>query len=102
MDTTETGTAEPELDYETMMRNAPQGVYRMMREHTPVLPSEFGTIVTRHEDVTFVLRNPDIFSSGMDAVYLGNENPLIPLQIDPPEHVNRSRLGSGTPSIDCE
>jgi cytochrome P450 len=82
----------PELDYERMMRNAPQGIYRMMREHTPVFASDFGTIVTRHEDVTFVLRNPDIFSSGMDAVYLGNDNPLIPLQIDPPEHVKYRKL----------
>jgi cytochrome P450 len=98
VDTT-TGTAngsdagdEGAVDYETLMRNAPQGVFRMMREHTPVFMSDFGAVVTRHEDVTFVLRNPDIFSSGMEAVYLGNDNPLIPLQIDPPEHVKYRKL----------
>jgi len=88
----EMDAAGDEVDYEALMRNAPQGIYRMMREHTPVFMSDFGAVVTRHEDVTFVLRNPDIFSSGMEAVYLGNDNPLIPLQIDPPDHVKYRKL----------
>lgn len=45
-------------------------------------------LVTRYEDVEETLRNAKLFSSqfgdGMGG--LGNDRPLIPLQIDPPEH----------------
>ena len=42
--------------------------------------------LARHEQVEHALRHPEIFSSAMGAVGLGNERPLIPLQIDPPDH----------------
>lgn len=45
-------------------------------------------LVTRAKDVEETLRNPKLFSSvfgdGMGG--LGNDRPLIPLQIDPPDH----------------
>lgn len=45
-------------------------------------------IVTRGEDVNYTLRNPDLFSSqfGEGVAGIGNDRPLIPLQIDPPDH----------------
>ena len=45
-------------------------------------------VVSRGEDVDYVLRNPQLFSSefGTGMGGLGNDRPLIPLQIDPPEH----------------
>ena len=49
-------------------------------------------LITRHEDVMWALRNPEVFSSNMDAIDIGNVRPLIPLQIDPPEHVKFRRL----------
>jgi cytochrome P450 len=71
----------------------PQAIYDMLREHSPVLRTEQGgTIIARHEDVEFALRNADIFSSDMEAVSIGNVRPLIPLQINPPEHVKYRRL----------
>ena len=71
----------------------PQSIYDLLREHSPVLRTEQGgTIIARHEDVEFALRNADIFSSDMEAVSIGNVRPLIPLQINPPEHVKYRRL----------
>jgi cytochrome P450 len=71
----------------------PQSIYDMLREHSPVLRTDQGgTIIARHEDVEFALRNADIFSSDMDAVSIGNVRPLIPLQVNPPDHVKYRRL----------
>jgi cytochrome P450 len=71
----------------------PQSIYRMLREHSPILRTEQGgTMISRHEDVEFALRHSELFSSDMDAISIGNVRPLIPLQIDPPEHVKYRRL----------
>jgi len=45
-------------------------------------------VVSRAGDVDQVLRNPQVFSSqfGSGMGGLGNDRPLIPLQIDPPDH----------------
>jgi cytochrome P450 len=71
----------------------PQAIYDMLREHSPILRTELGgTMIARHEDVEFALRHADVFSSDMDAISIGNVRPLIPLQINPPEHVKYRRL----------
>ena len=71
----------------------PQAIYDMLREHSPILRTELGgTMIARHEDVEFALRHADLFSSDMDAISIGNVRPLIPLQINPPEHVKYRRL----------
>lgn len=69
----------------------PQQFYPMMRE-MGVVPMEEMTLITRHEDVVWALRHPELFSSGSDAIDIGNVRPLIPLQIDPPDHVKFRRL----------
>jgi cytochrome P450 len=69
----------------------PQQFHPMLRD-VGVLPVDQMTLITRHEDVMWALRNPDAFSSNMDAIDIGNVRPLIPLQIDPPEHVKFRRL----------
>jgi cytochrome P450 len=71
----------------------PQSIYRMLRENSPILRTEQGgTMLARHEDVEFALRHAELFSSDMDAISIGNVRPLIPLQINPPEHVKYRRL----------
>jgi cytochrome P450 len=71
----------------------PQAIYNMLREHSPILRTELGgTMIARHEDVEFALRHAEVFSSDMDAISIGNVRPLIPLQIDPPDHVKYRRL----------
>jgi cytochrome P450 len=71
----------------------PQSIYDMLREHSPVLRTEMGgTMIARHVDVEFALRHADVFSSDMEAISIGNVRPLIPLQINPPDHVKYRRL----------
>ena len=74
------------------MASNPQPIYKLMREHEPIAKSEFATTLTRRADVDHALRHPEIFSSNMGAIDLGNTRPLIPLQIDPPDHVKYRRL----------
>src|SRR5258706_2712128 len=47
--------------------------------------------VSRYEDVMWALRHPEVFSSN-DVVNIGNDMPLIPLSVDPPDHRKYRRL----------
>ena len=75
---------------------APQDFYRDLLSEAPVVRVEtpFGpqVLVARRAEVEEVFRNPTVFSSDMDATSLGNVRPLIPLQIDPPDHVRYRRI----------
>jgi len=71
----------------------PHPFYASARALGPVVPGPFGG----HQLVTWeaaekALRHPEIFSSSMEAVDLGQSVPLIPLQVDPPDHVKYRRL----------
>ena len=58
-----------------------------MRDTAAVLPvDDKMVIVCRRGEIEEAFRHPDIFSSNMWAVDLQNVRPLIPLQIDPPDH----------------
>jgi cytochrome P450 len=72
----------------------PQPMYKMLRESNPVFrPGPEGPVVlSRLADIEMALKRTDVFSSNMDAVDLGNIRPLIPLQIDPPEHAKYRRI----------
>ena len=65
----------------------PHPVFEVMRETAPVLPVDDSMVlVCRREEIDETFRHPDIFSSNKSAVDLQNVRPLIPLQIDPPDH----------------
>ena len=65
----------------------PQPMFKELRDSMPVMAVEgMGVVVTRKVEVDEVFRHPEIFSSNADAVDLKNMRPMIPLQIDPPEH----------------
>ncbi|HZM30028.1 MAG TPA: cytochrome P450 [Acidimicrobiales bacterium] len=72
----------------------PQGQYKLLRDAGPVVDmGEGGMVVVGGDaEVRHVLSHPDIFSSGIDAVAIGQVRPLIPLQIDPPDHRNYRKL----------
>lgn len=73
----------------------PQPLYGMMRDISAVVdmgPEANMVLIGRDEDARYVLQHPEIFSSGIDAVHIGQIRPLIPLQIDPPRHRNYRRL----------
>jgi cytochrome P450 len=76
-------------------RNAadPQPFYRRVRDTGAAVPGVFGGYqVVRRAEVEYALQHPDEFSSAMEAVDLGQTRPLIPLQMDPPDHVKYRRL----------
>ena len=71
----------------------PQPLFKMLRDSGPVVEvSDSMVVVGGDEDARFVLQHPDLFSSGIDAVTIGQVRPLIPLQIDPPHHKNFRKL----------
>lgn len=70
----------------------PQEGYKMARDAGPVMFMDGAALVAGDEEVHEVLRRPDIYSSGFDAVHIGQVRPLIPLQIDPPDHKNYRKI----------
>jgi cytochrome P450 len=71
----------------------PQPVFAALRAECPVMPVEgTGVVLSRKAEIDEALRHPEIFSSNMDAVDLKNIRPMIPLQIDPPEHKKYRKL----------
>jgi cytochrome P450 len=69
----------------------PQPMYKALRESSPVFRSPQAVVLSRLADIEMALKHTDLFSSDM-AVDLGNVRPLIPLQIDPPEHAKYRRI----------
>ncbi len=77
--------------------NEPHDAYRKMRDECPVARGTgFDGVpevtISRYEDVWHALRHPEQFSSAPDAVSIGQEHALIPLQVDPPDHSRYRRL----------
>jgi cytochrome P450 len=65
----------------------PQPTYRALVESTDAIRVEgVGVIACSRSAVEEVLRNPETFSSNIEAADLKNRRALIPLQIDPPDH----------------
>lgn len=80
----------PALDAEALAH--PQAMYEMLRGTATVLPMDDAVLVAGDAEVREVLKHPEVFSSGIDAVHIGQVRPLIPLQIDPPEHKKYRKL----------
>ena len=82
----------PAVDPEALAN--PQPLFKLLRDTAPVVPLDEMElfIVGGHEDVREVLGNPAVFSSGVDAVAIGQVRPLLPLQIDPPVHKSYRKL----------
>ena len=91
-ESTEGADEDPFAAMDPEMAAHPQPMFKMLRDSMPVMPVEHGVVVSRKVDVDVVLRDPVIFSSNVDAVDLSNIRPLIPLQIDPPEHKKFRKL----------
>lgn len=70
----------------------PRAMTRAMREQAVFPVTDTMCLLTRRVDIEQALRAPAHFSSGAEAVALGNTRPLIPLQIDPPRHVKYRRV----------
>lgn len=75
----------------------PHGAYRTLRDECPVARCRsydggHQVVISRYEDVVQALRRPEVFSSSAEALAIGQEQPLIPLQVDPPDHSRYRRL----------
>jgi cytochrome P450 len=93
MDSPQKEQQDPFGTMDAEMAARPQPVFKVLRDTMPVMPVEgLGVVLTKRADVEQVLRHPEVFSSNIDAVDLKNIRPLIPLQIDPPEHKKFRRL----------
>jgi len=81
--------------FDPKVADAPQDAYRHLIDACPVARSAHGlagVYISDYESVQFALRHPEIFSSSADALSIGQEQPLIPLQVDPPLHTEYRRL----------
>src|SRR5689334_1323623 len=75
-----------------MLRH-PQPVLSALRESAPVLAVDgMGLMLNRPDLIDEAFRKPQVFSSNMSAVDLCNVRPLIPLQIDPPQHKSYRKI----------
>jgi cytochrome P450 len=96
MDTSTDAPEEQEaspLAMDDDMAANPQAMFKSLRDGSPVLALEgTGVVLSRKVDIDEALRHPEIFTSNMTAVDLKNARPLIPLQIDPPEHKKFRKL----------
>jgi cytochrome P450 len=72
----------------------PQQVYRSLLEGGPVVNVDDLPLVvaTSRAAAEEVLRDPEVFSSGMAATNLKARRPLIPMSIDPPAHRTYRKL----------
>ncbi|TMM16897.1 MAG: cytochrome P450 [Actinobacteria bacterium] len=74
---------------------SPHETYDTLRRQCPVARSDFAGMtsvyLSRYKDVNWALRHPEYFTSESDAMELG-EQPLLPLQVDPPRHTRYRRL----------
>jgi cytochrome P450 len=95
---TQTGAAsgnEAFALFEPGVADDPHGAYAHLRAACPVARSEAdGTalvLISRYEDVQWALRHPEHVTSAGGNLQLG-EQPLIPLEVDPPEHTEYRRV----------
>lgn len=72
----------------------PHPTYRRLRSECPVARTPMGdsavVTIARYDDVWWALRNPAHFTSA-NHLNLG-EQPLIPLEVDPPKHTKYRRV----------
>lgn len=67
--------------------------WRFVREAGDVFQADDGTwFLTSPQAVEFAHRNPDLFASGPAFEALASPVPLIPIAVDPPDHVRFRRI----------
>jgi cytochrome P450 len=91
------GTEDPMFDiFSQRCADDPHPVYQGLHDRCPVgrgpgMMGGFSVTLSSYADVLWALKHPEVFSS-KDVVKIGNDVPLIPLSVDPPEHAKYRRL----------
>src|SRR5271157_4007073 len=70
----------------------PQPYYRQARDQGAVIAGTWGPQIVRRAECEYALQHPEEFCSAMEAVDLGQSVPMIPLQVDPPDHLKYRKL----------
>jgi cytochrome P450 len=75
----------------------PYPTYELLRNKCPVAHSEMHDgfwVVSKYEDVHFVCSHPELFSSHPAHIppNMGQDRPVIPLEIDPPDHAKYRQI----------
>ncbi len=70
----------------------PRAISRSLRETPVIRIDDMFTLLTRREHVEDALRKSALFCWSEVPMDLGNIRPLIPLMIDPPQHVKYRRI----------
>lgn len=84
--------AEREMQMEALFDLAnPQPVYKAFLEQGGYIDGDGIAFSFDRENTQFVLRNHELFSSRVE-MGLGNVRPLIPLNVDPPDHSKYRKL----------
>jgi cytochrome P450 len=83
---------DPFSQMDPEMARCPQPIYQVMRDAMRAMPVEDRVVLSGRAEIDEALRQPNVLSSNMSAVDLQNIRPLIPLQIDPPEHKKYRRI----------
>ncbi len=94
-----TDIAEPQIAdllFSQEVADHPHAMYARLRDECPVsrTTSEGESplvLISRYNDVLWALRHPEVFSSAGGTIALG-EQPLIPVEVDPPRHTAYRRL----------
>ena len=85
-----------DLLFKAGVADDPAEVYRTLRHECPVArstsPEMSSVYLFDYESVSWALRHPEVFSSSAEALSIGQEQPLIPVQVDPPLHTRYRRL----------
>jgi cytochrome P450 len=94
MDAGSGGGYQPSITTVTKLASSddPRALSKALREQPVHKVGDLFYLVTRRGDVEEALRRPTTFSWAAVGMNLGNVRPLIPLQIDPPQHVKYRRI----------
>jgi cytochrome P450 len=88
-----TGGGGPFDGMDPAMAANPQPTFKDLRAAGPVMAlDDVGVLLATREATDEAFRHPEVFSSNMSAIDLKNRRPLIPLQIDPPDHKNYRKV----------
>ncbi len=90
---------------ETFRGGMPRETFKYLREQAPVYWHEDPAqgrgfwAVTRHQDLDFVSKNPQLFSSELETCFLHQQDPemlammrLLIINMDPPKHLKYRRI----------
>jgi cytochrome P450 len=81
--------------FEPVVADDPHPTYAALRSGCPVTRGDLAgkpvALVSRYDDVVWALRHPEQFSSADGTLGLG-EQPLLPVEVDPPLHTEYRRM----------